>query len=224
MTRCRKCVFSSLAILLLGCVALSQSKNPVENERIAYEHAPDDRAPWPDLDVYSINADGTNVRPLTNDGHSHSATWSPDGRQILFVHDSTSGQPAKPFYHAPAAFSHFPSELFLMDRDGSNAHLFRGLNVISGAAWSPDDNGSGSRQLTTDPDWQCQHPSWSPDGRKITFFCRAVSAPCGGIVTINPHGPRCVRRIFVIPFNNPPLKLSPLVNHDGAYPVFAPTN
>lgn len=40
-------------------------------------------------DLYTIRADGSGLRRLTNDGRSHDPAWSPDGRRIAF----TSGPP-----------------------------------------------------------------------------------------------------------------------------------
>ena len=82
--------------------------------------------------------DGANVKALTNDGHSHDPSWSPDGRQILFVHDSAlSTRP--PSREQKGFESYHPVELYVMDKDGSNRHLMRRLEpVIESAVWSPD--------------------------------------------------------------------------------------
>ena len=86
---------------------------------IVFIHAPDDGAPWPVEDIYSMDADGTNVKALTNDGHSHTPAWSPDGRRILFIHDSILR--SKPPYDERKGFeSYHPVELYLMNNDGTN--------------------------------------------------------------------------------------------------------
>ena len=74
-----------IAVLFLS-IALAQQQTA---GTIVYTHAPDGSAPWPVNDIYAMRGDGSNVRALTNDGHSHNPTWSPDGRHILFIHDST---------------------------------------------------------------------------------------------------------------------------------------
>jgi len=346
-----KFAFPCLLLFLLGGIVVSgQIKRSSLPETIVYERAPDDSAPWPTLDIYSVNSDGTNVKALTNDGHSHDASWSSDGRQILFIHDGTT-QSLPAFRPGANVESNFPVGLYAMDRDGSSAHSVLSLGyllrraawssdsktiaialnlpptsenrngpglflvaangqgeprlLIRGAiapswspdgrrlaisrqgaieainadgsgrisltdptvraeypAWSPDGkqiafdadtgifhrsevfvmgaDGSDPRQITTDPDWGCEYPSWSPNGQTIAFFCRAEVAPCSGIApglgTVLQHAPEalvnpgttppptCVRRIFVIPVNNPPSKLTPLMDHDGAYPAFAPAS
>ena len=172
---------------------------------IVYMHAPEGSAPWPITDVYSISGDGKNMRALTQDGHSHDPAWSPDGRRILFIHDSTLE--TEPAYREQKGYeSYHPVELFVMDQDGRNRHLLRRLEpVIYGAAWSPDGK---TIAMTCIPDAlvRLPHPAdepvraglfllqadgkgeprlllrnaftpaWSPDGRKLAF---AVEQPRG---------------------------------------------
>jgi hypothetical protein len=56
--------------------------SPTEGGRnYCFVHAPDGGAPWPIEDIYAIDAEGGNVRALTNDGHSH----DPPGRPTQSV-------------------------------------------------------------------------------------------------------------------------------------------
>src|SRR5512140_1910082 len=50
--------------------------------------------------IHSVNADGTDDRTLSQDSSNHGASWSPDGKQILFLR----GTPVR-------------SELYVMNRD-----------------------------------------------------------------------------------------------------------
>lgn len=177
---------------------------------IAYTRAPDGGPPWPVQDIYTVRADGTGVRALTSDGHSHHASWSPDGRHILFIHDSALSSPP-PYRETEDTKSRHAIELSVMDADGNNRRVLRVIQpVIYSAAWSPDGktlaisaatstevgqeprvglftlpaNGKGSLRLLLPSAWE---PSWSPDGKKLVFV---VEEPRGrwSIHTANAEG------------------------------------
>jgi Tol biopolymer transport system component len=144
-------------------------------------------------DIYAMRGDGSGIRALTNDGHSHDPSWSPDGQRILFIHDSALS--VKPVYRETNGFESYHSvELFVMDKDGANRHLVRREEpVIFGAAWSPDGkmlavssaspprgslflfpaDGSGEMRLLFR---NALTPAWSPDGRRLAF---SVEQPRG---------------------------------------------
>ena len=67
--------------------------------QIAFESSRDG-----DLEIFVMDADGTNVRQLTtNDDWDGDPAWSPDGKQIAFRSSRYGG-----------------FEIFVMDADGSN--------------------------------------------------------------------------------------------------------
>jgi Tol biopolymer transport system component len=355
MNAFRKCWSLTLMPLVFGLIAwVGAAPTPKGSTgRIVFEHAPDDSAPYPTSGIYSVNADGTQLRALTADGHSHGPNWSPDGRHILYIHDTYwPSRLPKPDIRIDDKqwLSHLFNELYVMDSHGGNAHLLRQLDgPIQAAAWSPDGktlafegtepgpdgepadglflipahgqgeprllfrrasqpawspgsnklafvvraaknvydgdwaiavgdadgsheiqltdpdhiqralfpawspdgkqiafdafdvrrpggvsdqeqvfvmraDGSDIRQLTTDPKWACLHPTWSPDGTEIAFFCRSEAAPCsaGGESGLGFPGRGCVRRIFVMSLSDPNAKPTQITQHDGANPVFAP--
>jgi Tol biopolymer transport system component len=182
-------------------IALAQKQTGA----IVFTHSPDGDAPWPVEDIYAMDSDGANFRALTNDGHSHDPAWSPDGKRVLFVHDSALQ--TKPPYKEEKQFeSHHAVELYVMDRDGSNHRLLRRMEpVIYSAAWSPDGKtlaisfiaeASAKRSQSAN---QPMHaglfllpadaqgeprllfqdaltPSWSPNGKKLAF---SVDRPRG---------------------------------------------
>jgi Tol biopolymer transport system component len=161
-------------------------------QQIVFTHAPNGGPPWPVEDVYSMDADGSGVKALTNDGHSHDAVWTSDGRGILFVHDDALQAPTHP--EAKEFESYHSVELSMMDRDGGNRHLLRRLDgVIFSAAMSPDgkslamtyspeappprqsmraglyllpSDGQGEPRLLVKDAFT---PAWSPDGKKLAF-------------------------------------------------------
>jgi TolB protein len=129
-------------------------------------------------DVWSINADGTDLTRLTDSPWPEfDATWSPDGTQIAFRSERNNGDP----------------EIWLMNADGSGQRrLTRGLSP----AWSPDGsriayaspgdipcppgrgpqctgisimNADGSGQYRLPHTDGGEYPSWSPDGKRIAF-------------------------------------------------------
>ncbi len=124
-----------------------------------------------DSEIYTISKDGKNpVRLTINPAIEVSPSWSPDGSRIAFVSDRF-GKP----------------QLFTMAADGGNPQRLThagSYNVTP--AWSPkgdkiayarsgggfqiysiNPDGSGDTQLTTVGN--NENPSWSPDGRFITF-------------------------------------------------------
>jgi Tol biopolymer transport system component len=187
---------SSLSILALAVIASAQ-------QTIVFIHAPDGGSPWPVEDIYAMDADGTNVRALTNDGHSHHPVWSADGKRLLFVHDSALQSKPAPREEERYA-SYHPTELYEMDGDGGNRRLLRRFEpVIHSVAWSPDGmmfaitailgSSAGSPQtvrrqaglflLSSNAQGEPRllfpdalTPSWSPDGRKLAF---SVELPRG---------------------------------------------
>ena len=120
-----------------------------------------------------LNADGTNVRQLTNNTHYDDfPSWSPDGNHIAF-NSSRDGD----------------DEVFVMNADGTNQRqLTNNTRNDWAPSWSPDGthiafnsdrdgdaevfvmnaDGTNVRQLTNNTHYD-DSPSWSPDGNHIAF-------------------------------------------------------
>ena len=124
------------------------------------------------LEIYSMNSDGTGQTRLTHHEASDSqAAWSPDGRQIVFCSRRDGDL-----------------EIYVMDANGGNQrNLTQHPALDSSPDWSPDGlqiaftsertnglsifvmdaDGGNVRQLTEGPFDVV--PKWSPDGKRIAF-------------------------------------------------------
>ena len=137
---------------------------------IVYMLKQDPDATW---EIYSMRSDGSDpVRLTDNDANDMSPSWSPDGRQILFVSDRDGNR-----------------DVFVMNADGNGQ-----INVTNHPTedwtpvWSPDgdriafgslrsgnweiytmDTDGGDVQRLTTHTSADYGPAWSPDGEQIAF-------------------------------------------------------
>ena len=157
----------------VGLTDLGSDQNPAwspDGSQIAFDSGRDG-----DRDIYVMNADGSDVRNLTDESSRNDwrPAWSPDGKRIAFVSDSDH-------------------DIYVMNADGSNITQLTDSGRNTYPAWSPngrkiafessrgrtsdiyvmDADGSNQVNLTynrTSTNYSEQHPSWTPDGRKIAF-------------------------------------------------------
>jgi Tol biopolymer transport system component len=136
-------------------------------------------------DVYTMNADGSGRRQVTDDGAFDAApSWSPDGTRIVYASDK--GDPDRPACEMHVTCNR---DIFAMNADGSAPVQ---LTNEAGADWQPDwgpdgrivfvseradaggdifvmnADGTDVTRITATPEHEYQ-PRWSPDGSHIAF-------------------------------------------------------
>jgi TolB protein len=172
-------------------------------------------------DFYIINADGTDLARITNDGnHQYCPIWNPDGKRISFFVPSVNQ-------------GYF--DMYIMDANGENRKfLFQAkLDTEYGQMpiWSPDGNklaftaydatgltriyiydGANIKRLTKDAESE-MFPVWSPDGTKIAYtFSNIVNNKTFyGITSIDGVFNWLVSDLDANPFS--PLTWSPDAQH-----------
>lgn len=143
---------------------------------------------WPDSfhqDLFVVDADGRNLRRVTDTGNAFAPAWSPDGQTIAFINDGRIKAVA-------------PS--------GGEIRALTDPQGCTGVAWSPDGirlaaacsaglvvlDADGTDWRVLDPTGSSSAPSWSPDGAWITYNpgqrLRVVSAAGGTPTGVDLRG------------------------------------
>ncbi len=124
--------------------------------------------------VYVANADGTNPRRISGNGHSIVPSWSPDGTRVAFVR-------AEP--HRPRVWNIWIADVESGDLERVTDHE---VGQPWGASWFPDghrlaysledrlmiadlDSGMSRGYRSPRPGQLVRTPAVSPDGRQIVF-------------------------------------------------------
>lgn len=145
--------------------------------------------------IWTVNADGTGLTPLTQliaDGVSHSdPRWSPDNSRIVFVADRAL--------------------------DGSDAMNMNGVKNI----WVMNADGSDPKPLTqwTAVSINVFDPRWSPDGTKVVF---SSDADLNGNNAVNANSTRNIWTVDVDGTNLTVLTELTSLNTSATQPSFSP--
>jgi Tol biopolymer transport system component len=193
-----------------------------DGERIAFWGCPgslaNDCLPGEDLDVWTVNWDGTNLTNLTEDSAQDDShpDWSPDGKQIVF--DSRRSGTA---------------EIYIMNSDGNNPHVItNGPGENTEPKWSPDGKwiafhcnpGAETRICVVSPEGEPAgesirgtSPAWSPaslEGEaRLAFLCFQTGQ--SDICTARPAGSEMTNLT-----NSPADEHSAAWSPDGSWLVF----
>lgn len=131
--------------------------------------------------VYVANADGRNIRRVTDDGYAAMPSWSPDGRTVAFVRAETD----RPDVH----------NLWIADVDNRSTRRLTSHRTgrVTGASWFPDgrrlayalasklivlDTESGrTREFRSPvPERVLDAPAVGPRGRRVIFNVQDAGA------------------------------------------------
>ena len=125
--------------------------------------------------IYVMNDNGRNITQINDNAYyEYRPIWSPNGRQIVFIRDTT-----------PNDWSTHP-DIFIMNANGTNARqLSDGVTTVGEMRISPDGKKVlyltafvGINILDIDtrntekilPSTHGYHCDWSPDGKQIVFI------------------------------------------------------
>jgi Tol biopolymer transport system component len=184
-----------LALILImggaaGLLSCSDSTAPLGDPRlvIAASFAPENFIP--SLRIWVMTADGKNRKQLDNlpgPGFDYPPSWSPDGRRIAFVKDTSIRDlpntlvvltaDGKPLLQLSQPGTHFGDPEW--SPDGSELVVAFSQNVSAGGQSGLARMSATGANFTPIPGTEgAGHPSWSPDGAQLVFQCGGGGGIC----------------------------------------------
>ena len=144
----------AIAVLILATVLgvsvspSAQAAYPGKDGKIAFTRA---------NQIYTIKADGSGLTQLTSNGKNYRPRYSPNGRQIAYVHETVDGY----------------RDIWLMRADGSNQRRLTRVGDVAGASWAPDGKAlafAGGQDLELEVIYR--YPDgWSRPSFVRAYFC-----------------------------------------------------
>jgi|GEM_PF-3954268 len=142
-------------------------------------------------DIYVVNADGSNLRRLTDDAiWEFSPRWSPDGSQIAIE------------AYDPGSRGDY-GRIYVMNADGSYRRRLTELTGARDPNWSPDGqsiaftagrisstlhlvraDGSDARELSP-TSMTARWPRWSPNGSMLAWTAHDAGGSLDGVVVLD---------------------------------------
>src|SRR4051794_36413378 len=201
MTGRRVLVLTAMALFAACVVPLSEAsaKVPGPNGRIVFSQFD---GSFEQTFTYTVNPDGTALRPLFQRGHSELPHWAPSGRRIaIFCCDN--GMVAHIIKPDTKRFRQLPNhdpalELhcgFSWSRVGRLACEGFGISdpSLTGIYSIRARDGRGLQRITTNRGGDDIPGAYSPDGRRMAFFRMNGNGDLGGLFFKTRGGGRAQR-------------------------------
>ncbi len=141
-----------------------------DGKQIAFSRpdGPDDR---PILQIWVIDADGSNIRRITQSNTVKvGPSWSPDGREMVFILIKNPGSQTDP-----------QPEIGIMNSDGTNERILTSEDRMN-IRVEPD-----GRTTVCETANDANAPAWSPVDNRITFWS-GIENQYGQVWVINSDG------------------------------------
>ena len=176
-------------IVRTGVARVLEAPSPLTGI-IVYNSRPDVLS----LDIYSMNADGTNqARLTTNPAADYDPSVSGDGTRIAFVSDRDTNDEiyvmnANGTGQTRLTNNVDPDQNPSFSADGSKI-VFTSLRDGNWEIYVMDSNGANQTRLTNNGPFRDDEPSFSPDGSKIVFRSNRDGNPDLYIMDVNGANP-----------------------------------